>query len=92
MALNTYLYPRRRSRLSVGQHAFEINGGGNVSLFLKHAIAKPSVHDCFGKELWSGSSADESEGGRAGPVSQRTACLGDVLSGPGIFRAWRSSS
>jgi hypothetical protein len=40
MILNTCLYPRRRSRLSVGQHAFEINGGGNVSLFLKHAIAQ----------------------------------------------------
>jgi hypothetical protein len=53
MALNTYLYPRRRSRLSVGQHAFEINGGGNVSLFLKHAIAKSSVRGSFGKELWS---------------------------------------
>lgn len=37
---NTCLYRRRRSRLSVGQHAFEINGGGFVSLFLKHAIAQ----------------------------------------------------
>ena len=27
-------------RLIVGQHAFEINGGGNVSLFPKHAIAQ----------------------------------------------------
>jgi hypothetical protein len=24
----------------MGQHAFEINGGGNVSLFPKHAIAQ----------------------------------------------------
>jgi hypothetical protein len=37
-ALTTYLYQQRRSRLSVGHHAFEINGGGNVSLFHKHAI------------------------------------------------------
>lgn len=60
---------------------------GETSVFFSSTQShKSSVHDSFGNERWDGSTADESQRGRAGPVSQRTACLGDVLSGPGICR------
>lgn len=71
MVLNTCLYRQRRSRLSVGHHAFEINGGGNVSLFLKHAIAL-SVRARLFWELNDGAEVRLTNHSAAGlgPVSQ----------------------
>lgn len=86
---NTCLYRRRRSRLSVGQHAFEINGGVSSVFFSSTQSHNPSVHGSFRKREWSARCSGPITARRG---SQRTAGLGDVLSGPGTLGRGDSSS
>lgn len=81
MLPNTCLYHRRRTRHIVAQHAFEINDGGNVSLFLNHAIVK--VARASPKRVLRMERVAPLTNRRdfdLGPASRRTAGFGVLLS------------
>jgi len=75
-ALTTCLYPRRRSRHSVGHHAFEINRGGKRQSFsqARNRTKRPCV-----SRSGRNDGADQSQERPALPISQRTAFLGDAV-------------